>query len=76
MTRQIVEDQLFRNRARFRQINSTDYVELGDEPRQSLSCAPKAVYIALDFDMQNPSAASAADVLSSVKLLRQKQGCM
>jgi hypothetical protein len=76
MKRQVIEDRLLSERIRFfPESPDVDFVSVGDEPRYSLVCAPREVGLLLKFEVRD-GVSSTADVLRSVKHVRQERGCM
>ena len=69
-------DGLFPQGSPFRQMRSCDESELGHDLDYSLVCSPTTVYLRLDFETQDPSKLSDADVLRSVGIARHPGPCL
>jgi len=54
---------------------SPEFVSLGWEVSYALVCAPREVALELEFEMKDAKP-SGADVLRTVKVVRQERGCL
>ena len=76
MKRQDIEYQLLSRGIRFLvEPPNREFVSLGDEVSYSIACAPREVGLMLEFQVRD-STPSGADILRSVKLVREERGCM
>jgi hypothetical protein len=76
MERQDIENRLLSKGTRFLvEPPNREFVSLGDEVSYSIACAPREVGLMLEFEAQDTTP-SGADVLRSVKLVRQERGCL
>ncbi len=76
MKRQDIENRLLSEGIRFwPEPPLVEFVSLGYEVRYSPVCAPREVALMLQFEGHDGTP-SVADVLRSVKLVRQERGCL
>jgi hypothetical protein len=75
MKRQEIEDRLLAEGIRFWPESSNDFVSLGYEVSYSPICAPREAALMLAFEVENATP-SGADVLRSVRPVRQERGCL
>jgi hypothetical protein len=73
--RQAIENRLLSEGIRFFPVGpNVDFVSVGNEVSYSFACAPRGVGLRLVFGMRGASLG--AEVLESVKPVREERGCM
>jgi hypothetical protein len=76
MKRDVIENRLLSEGIRFfPESADVDFISVGDEVRFALVCAPREVGLLLEFEARDGTS-SRAEVLRSVRRVRQERGCL